>query len=418
LANIYFFEPLILFDERCYATVEGKVIWNCENFLRMLEKDIILDEADFRPTPSNNESCISLAGWLFDVSSTINHNATCEQIIKGWGLINNKDHKFVLDRLFQPIFRQLILSAKHTSLYDFRRSEPIIIELLRLAYWYYKCYTHSNSFEDISPSKRKEIRDKLFGTLLMKIEDYKTVIKLEGEYPEEREVFLKKLNENIKSASIAKKLDDDHAKFTKELLTALWSVNSELTFAGLISEQGNRLRFEKAYDFVLRDIPCQVKTFLPEEEENLKITQRISDRTKELWQGKNVEEAEANTEVNSLLKEKHRVIDHAIRQGGKIICINGTYSYAGYLLNRWASDNSRTDLGIEDAFIASIKLLESGDCNKLMNAEEKFVALIFGAAAIDVNFRFSALAYRIPVNLALDEKRLNLIERIQVKSKQ
>jgi hypothetical protein len=317
LSNVYFFEPLILFDERCYATVGGKVIWNCENFLRILEKDIILDEDDFRPTPSSNKSCISLGGWLFDIPSTINHNATYAEIIKVWELINNKDHKFVLDRLFQPIFRQLILNAKHTSLYKFRKMEPTIVELLRLAYWYYKCYTYSNGLGDISPSKRKEIRDKLFGTLLRKIEDYKTVIKMEDEYPEEREAFLKKVNENMKTASLAKKPDDAHAKFTKELLTSLWSVNSELTFAGIISEQGNRLRFEKAYDFLIRDIPCQVKTILPEEEENLKITQKISHRTKELWQGKNIEEAEAIAEVNNLLKEKHRVIDHAIRQGGR-----------------------------------------------------------------------------------------------------
>jgi hypothetical protein len=87
--------------------------------------------------------------------------------------------------------------------------------------------------------------------------------------------------------------------------------------------------------------------------------------------------------------------------------------HAGYLLNRWTSDNSRTDLGIKNAFIASIRLLEQEDCINLRKSEEKFVALIFGASAIDINFRFSALAFKAPISLALNEKRLDMIESIQ-----
>jgi hypothetical protein len=64
----------------------------------------------------------------------------------------------------------------------------------------------------------------------------------------------------------------------------------------------------------------------------------------------------------------------------------------------------------------SIKLLEKEDSINLMNSEGKFVALIFGAAAIDINFRFSALVYKVQVNLTLYEKSLDWIERIQVKS--
>lgn len=34
----------------------------------MLERDIILYEADYLPTPGDNNNFISLGGWLFDLS--------------------------------------------------------------------------------------------------------------------------------------------------------------------------------------------------------------------------------------------------------------------------------------------------------------------------------------------------------------
>ena len=407
MSKVYFFEPLLVFDDRCYAKIGSKLLWNCENFIRMLERDIVLYEADYLPIPGDSDNFISLGGWLFDLSSTVNNTATCEEVIEGWKIINNRDLEFVLDRLFQPIFKQLILSTKHTSYYEFRKNEPALIELLRLAYWYSKCYT------DTSASKRKEIRDKLFGDLLTKIEKYKAVIKMKDEYPEERKAFLKKVNENMKAASITKKPDKDHERFVKELVTALWSVNSELIFAGLVSEQGYRLKFEKAYDFLINDIPCQVKTILPRGEEYQKILHKICNRTRELWQGKNIEELEVRTEVDILLRKKCSLIDHAIRQGGKLVCINGTYTYAGYLLSRWTSDNSLTDLNINKALTASLRLLEHEGCINLSKSEEKFVALIFEASAIDINYRFSALAYKVPIALVLNEKRLDKIESIQ-----
>ena len=203
--TIIFFEPFIIKDERCHATIGKKVIWNCKRFLELLDREAILDETIFRPTRTSNEQFISLGGWLFDITSTINHNATPNDIIEGWTLINIKDEKFVLDRTFGFFFIQLVINAINNSLSQFSKNEPLIIELLRLSYWYRKCYKALDGLEDISPSKRKEIRDKLFGRLLQKIEAYKATIRMEEDYPEEKEPFLKKVNENMKSAKAAKK---------------------------------------------------------------------------------------------------------------------------------------------------------------------------------------------------------------------
>src|SRR5690349_24128702 len=90
----------------------------------------------FRPTASN-EGFISLGGWCFDISSIINKDATNEEIIEGWNLINNKDDKFVLDRMFQIFFRQLVINATGIPIAQFSKSS------------YYSRPTMSRIFEQI-----------------------------------------------------------------------------------------------------------------------------------------------------------------------------------------------------------------------------------------------------------------------------
>ena len=212
------------------------------------------------------------------MSSTINQNATYDEIIEGWNIINSKDDKFVLDRMFQFFFRQLVINAINSVPSQFSKNEPLIIELLRLSYWYCKCYKALDRLQDVSTSKRKEIRDKLFGKLLGKIEAYKETIRMEEKYPEEKEAFLKKMNENIKSAKTAKKIDEQFQNFINELFIAVWSVSSELIFAGILSENNHKLDFDKRTDFTLDDIPCQVKTIIPNEYSFKETNRKISDR--------------------------------------------------------------------------------------------------------------------------------------------
>jgi hypothetical protein len=410
--TIIFFEPFIIKHERCYARIGNKVIWNCESFLKLLDKDIILYETTFRPTYSN-EPFISLGGWCFDISSTINHNARYNEVIEGWKLINIKDDKFVLDRIFQFFFMQLVIDATSTSTAEFSKHEPLIAELLRLSYWYYKCYKSLGALEDISPSKRKEIRDKLFGRLLRKIEGYKTTIKMEEAYPDEKEAFIKKANENIKSAKAAKKIDEQFINFVNELFVAVWSVTSELMFAGILSENAHKLDFDKKYDFTLDHIPCQVKSIIPSESSFKETSNRVSHRTYELNNGKIIDETEVRKEIISLLQEKHNLIDDAIKQGGRIVCVNGTQTYAGYLLNRWASDNPKISLTADRSLSSSASLLKEEQSISILREEEKFLPLIFGASAIDTNYRFSTMTFRMPVKLMLDDRSLDKIEYIE-----
>jgi hypothetical protein len=110
---------------------------NCERFLELLETDTVLDETIFRPGSAEGEEFILLGGWLIDMSSTINRNATYKEIIEGWNLINNKDDRYVLDRIFQIFFKQSVFSAVTDPVSQFSKQEPLILELLRLSYWYF-----------------------------------------------------------------------------------------------------------------------------------------------------------------------------------------------------------------------------------------------------------------------------------------
>jgi len=233
---------------------------------------------------------------------------------------------------------------------------------------------------------------------------------MEEQYPEEKEAFLKKVNENIKSTKAAKKIDEQFQKFINELFVAVWSVSSELIFAGILSNNSHKLGFDKRYDFTLDDIPCQVKTIIPNESSFEETSKKISERIYELDNGKIIDETEVRREIISLLQEKHNLVDDAIRQGGRILCINGTQTYAGYLLNRWSSDSPEMSLNADKALSASFNLLTKEKSISLLTDEHKFLPLIFGASAIDINYRFSKMSFKVPIRLTLNDKSLDKIE--------
>jgi hypothetical protein len=104
-------------------------------------------------------------------------------------------------------------------------------------------------------------------------------------------------------------------------------------------------------------------------------------------------------------------IRKAIEQGGRIICVNGTQTYAGFLLNQWASDKN-VDLAIRGPLQSSINLLHEENSMSLLKDERKFLPLIFGAAGIDFVYRFSTWGFKVPINLTLKDTQLNRIDII------
>ncbi len=58
----------------------------------------------------------------------------------------------------------------------------------------------------------------------------------------------------------------------------------------------------------------------------------------------------------------------------------------------------------------SINLVTIEHSISLLRNKEELLLLIFAAAAIDINYRFTTLAFKAPVGLALDDKSLDKIE--------
>jgi hypothetical protein len=202
----------------------------------------------------------------------------------------------------------------------------------------------------------------------------------------------------------------------KEIPKAVWGVTSELIFAGLAINHGYKVYFDipgkgHDYDFIVNDIPCQVKTILLEEKNAEQDIRNIDNKISQLHIGRKIEEEEVRREILDLLHKNKEIIKKAIEQGGRIICVNGTQTYAGFLLNQWASDNNR-NLTIHRPLKTSINLLREENSMRLLKKEEKFLPLIFGAAGIDCEYRFSTWSFKVPINLTLDDSKLTLIDRI------
>lgn len=139
MTTIIFFSPFIVIDDRCQATVSGKVIWKCNDLLKLLEKPattLFLHEREYTPQNCGNDFVI-LGG--FNISSTIHANGTADDVIKGWNMFDKDMGRDVIKRLFQPFFYHAVSNAKLLPVHKLRNKEPYLIELLRLSYWYYKC---------------------------------------------------------------------------------------------------------------------------------------------------------------------------------------------------------------------------------------------------------------------------------------
>lgn len=108
---------------------------------------------------STRKDYVNLAGWEVSVTSTIDSNATPDEVIKGWKMLNNDIGTDIIDRLFPPFFILTFADANGRSTKDIRVFEPRVIELLRLSYWYSRI--SKNDETNTFAHKVSEIKGKL-----------------------------------------------------------------------------------------------------------------------------------------------------------------------------------------------------------------------------------------------------------------
>jgi hypothetical protein len=145
---------------------------------------------------------------------------------------------------------------------------------------------------------------------------------------------------------------------TEQLATAVMSCTSELKFPSLANGLGHRVSFSKTNDFLLDGLPCEVKSVYSHA-----TVERRDDKIPELKIhgqkfGENVRPFD---ELFNFVKSK-KVWGHICKgysQGGKIIFLDGTHTFASVLLYL-LSANKGANLPFDGALEAAVKLAQKG----------------------------------------------------------
>lgn len=195
------------------------------------------------------------------------------------------------------------------SITRFCEREPDMTELLRLCYWYYKCYKvdHPNFFK----YKSIEVRRKLAQGILSNIFEYATRVKYT-----ETEVLGETEREFLSWLQQAP--DTKFPVYVEKLSEAVRNVTSELMLAGLCSYNGYKLLFDACpsddhdYDFLVNNIPVQVKT--PNPSDNLPTS---IEKVEELAGSTSNNLGEINEEIARFLSNLTglRLMERALEQG-------------------------------------------------------------------------------------------------------
>jgi hypothetical protein len=295
---------------------------------------------------------ISIAGWRFNVKSRIHRLANTKDVIDGWDLID-KNLKIVgksIVQLYRPFFKIMLidynriksLSSQSLSYISLFKGEMNlgIISLLQLAYWYKKCSIYS-TFN----VKENELRQKLIEII-----------------------------EFIKSFDEAEDLEFKLLKLRNNLDDCV----SELMFAGMTSVPIPNISFDNKHDFLIKDIPCEVKTIHDE----IIIDNDASDNqivmTKKETFGQISLKAET---LEQILRSKYlKHLSNAVSQGGRIVFVNASFSTIAH------------DLPMIDF-------------NKDVNGDDKFAHLVDEAVSyVSTNHYLNALPVIVDVGIPAYEK--------------
>jgi hypothetical protein len=222
-------------------------------------------------------------GWKFNVDSTIYSGASASEIVEGQQLLDSHAPNLI-SKLLEIFFLKTVSEFQRfrptNSIHRFCEIEPESLDLLRLCYWYKKCLQIQNS--NFLQFKSSDVKQKLANGLLSNIEDY--VTKVDDDFPGGTdEEFLVWLQNSLNKAILPKPPDRNFKIFMKKLSENIRSINSELMFAALSNYNDYKISFDTSpgpdhdFDFLINNLPVQVKTFNPSEdrEESIKKIEEL-----------------------------------------------------------------------------------------------------------------------------------------------
>lgn len=300
--------------------IGGRIVVDYGEFASTVEGSVLsfkLEDSDVVPHAVDPE-LVALGRVKLNVVSLIDSKTNSEFVVQSWGS---------LEKLV-PL-RKLMVPFLYSTAIDYLRFgittgvEPHWTKLLRLCFWYQKCLEiNDNNFH----FKQTEIKRKMLRPM--------------------------------RNAEKALAQGPQFLSATEHLATTVMSCTSELKFPSLANELGHEISFSKTNDFVLDNLPCEVKSVYSHATvghqgnkiSELKIHGQVF--------GENVRPVD---ELFNFVKSK-KVWGHICKgyvQGGKIIFLDATHTFASILLYL-LSPNKGADLLFDRAFEAAVKLAEGG----------------------------------------------------------
>jgi hypothetical protein len=376
------------------------VLWDFTN-LDKADEDELLTNNDILQPKKKNENYVTFCKCDFNIRVLIYERATSDEILSSW-LVANKGLK--LDRV--------VRLSLHDSLYNlyltkYLHEEPDTVLILRLVYWYYRCSLLKS--HDSFKYKTTEVKRKLIKRLLKKRE----IINMQLDANASDSTVLKTLLSDwesrlthLRNNKSTQKESDEPGIYRTEWFKAVWNITSELLLAAICGENGFNVTFDTPsqdpqdhdYDFIVNDYPVQVKSLntLSPVNSKQKRKQAVDDGivTYDLVITKIL-----NTVTNNIDS-----IDHALKQGAKIIFINGTSDESGSYFSQFCMET-------HDSFCIKKSLDASID---LAGRDSQFVPVIFCATSFRLRYYINTRACRIPVVIADGEKKVDKSQTIEL----
>jgi hypothetical protein len=363
----------------------NNIIWDLSNIKDPRILDALFSSNDLLRPEKIDENHVSFCECIFDVKALIYENATTDDILSSWTIVRN-DLK--LDRLVIVFLRDSLYNLYLTRYFQ----EPDIILMLRLVYWYYRCYLLQSNYT--FKHKRSEVKKKLTKGLLKQIEKISKQLSIDTDYVSVLNTLAlnwEDIISRLKSKVIDQELLQTSERYRIVWFKDVWNVTSELLFAAVCGESGYTITFEPSsndhdYDFLMNGYPVQMKSLNISDSLD-SVVDKLRERKRSVDSGEITYEYVVQ-KILGTIRDKISEVEDALEQGARIIFINGTTdeSSGSYLGQLSLEEPSRFD------FTKSIELSIA-----LVEKNRSSIPLIFCATAFSSTYYINSLAFKIPI---------------------
>lgn len=334
---------------RIQLRINDRVIIDSKDFVSEVKDSILtfkLEDSDTFPNAVDSE-LVAIGGWKLNAVSIIHSTANSKMVVNGWKSFENL---VPMDRLLIPFLYSTAIDYVRLK---FSSMEPSWAGLLRLCYWYERCLNlNDKNFH----YKQTEIKRKM----------------------------LKPLRNTEKAINNKGK---DFIPAMEQLRKEISSYTSELQFAVLANECGKKVSFHKKHDFVFDIFPCEVKSVY-----SRMTVERKKGKTQLKIYGQVLgEKLNPYGEFFKFIFSR-KILGHiqkAYGQGGKLIFLNSTHTFASHLIYLLS-----TEKGVNFSFC---KALDDA-VNLAKNTKEKVPVVVASSAS---SYEHQIMAFVVPMPLKL-----------------